>query len=830
LGSVVVTGRNTARRTLQQLSRVTRIVARSARPTLAGIVLATLFCGLVCLYGPRPLVAGADQGLPPAATPINVPTSIPDDCSVDVTNALNSWLASLNGSYTINLPWHACYSVSNSPGASLTFNGLQDSRINGDGAVFKQSSYNNGACDGNTVQPILRFISNSNLTLVNFTVIGPHTCGGSLNEGDYGILLGQAAVGNTDLMFNGVDIENTDGDGLGILPLLGTGEGINSDITFANGRISNIGYHVLTLEGINGLHFRGNTVSGFSNFADLEVDSDCAFTGFTSGCYDGTGTPTGVAQWNVSITKNTFTDATGGGNWIESEQAKCIPQKNLFVENNWLDSSINGTIVLDGSVSSCPTDQNVIIADNVSAGTSRSPCGGSIATPPSCALIEVTNYSGVKISHNTVNAYDGQPGYFANTLFVPCVALGAVSYARVENNMCNDTYPTDIQVGLQFWPPDPSNSNVVSCGNTYGLTNPIADIGSTSPPAPAPVTDDPCDGTTTTTTTTTPPSTPTTTVTTPPPTTTTTTTPSSAGLLLGSYDGAANAGGVVGFANETGTSADIYSDYLDGTSWSSECTGSDFPLPNIKGQLGSKRLILSVPIPGFKLGQNGQSLLASNAANPGHWNACFQTLAQELINDGFSNAIIRLMWEPDSGIYSSGDLTSAQDYATLWRDAWTSAMNVLGAHFQWAWYWGGNFDSTTNSTAWPGNQYVTYVTFDQYDQSWDGTCGLAYNGSNWTATQSECIWNADIAKSLQRLTNFAGLMGKPIGIGEWGVIDRSDGHGGGDDPTFVDNFAAWMNSNNVAWASYFNFNSGGDSILSDYPNSLAAFKVDLGGQ
>ncbi len=88
---------------------------------------------------------------------------------------------------------------------------------------------------------------------------------------------------------------------------------------------------------------------------------------------------------------------------------------------------------------------------------------------------------------------------------------------------------------------------------------------------------------------------------------------------------------------------------------------------------------------------------------------------------------------------------------------------------------------------------------------------------------------AAIAKTLQSLTNFAGFVGKPIGIGEWGVIDRSDGHGGGDDPTFVDNFAAWMNSNNVAWASYFNFNSGGNSILADYPNSLAAFKVDLGG-
>jgi len=68
-------------------------------------------------------------------------------------------------------------------------------------------------------------------------------------------------------------------------------------------------------------------------------------------------------------------------------------------------------------------------------------------------------------------------------------------------------------------------------------------------------------------------------------------------------------------------------------------------------------------------------------------------------------------------------------------------------------------------------------------------------------------------------------MPKPVGIGEFGVIDRSDGHGGGDDPTFGTDFAAWVMANDVAWASYFNGNSGGDSILADFPNSLAAFQA-----
>jgi hypothetical protein len=40
-----------------------------------------------------------------------------------------------------------------------------------------------------------------------------------------------------------------------------------------------------------------------------------------------------------------------------------------------------------------------------------------------------------------------------------------------------------------------------------------------------------------------------------------------------------------------------------------------------------------------------------------------------------------------------------------------------------------------------------------------------------------------------------------------------------------------MKANNVAWASYFDFNDGGglDSTLAHFPNSLAAYKADLGG-
>jgi hypothetical protein len=319
-------------------------------------------------------------------------------------------------------------------------------------------------------------------------------------------------------------------------------------------------------------------------------------------------------------------------------------------------------------------------------------------------------------------------------------------------------------------------------------------------------------------------------------TTTTTTDPttppaSSSGLLVGSYNGAADPSGALSFAQETDTTASLYSDYLDGSSWSSMVGSAGDPpwvIGQLKGELGSMRLLLSVPLVNAGYADD-QAALAAYATDPAAtWDPAFTTLAQNLVAAGFSNAIIRLMWEPDSGIYSNDDMTSANNYAALWQDAWNAMMAVPGAHFQWAWYWGGNFDADTNATAYPGNAYVNYVTFDFYDQSWDGSCGIAYNGSAFSATQEACLWSDSYDVTLGALASFAAAHDKPIGIGEFGVIDRSDGHGGGDDPTWVNDFYSWMMANSVAWASYFNFDSGGNSVLADFPNALAAFKADFG--
>jgi hypothetical protein len=79
---------------------------------------------------------------------------------------------------------------------------------------------------------------------------------------------------------------------------------------------------------------------------------------------------------------------------------------------------------------------------------------------------------------------------------------------------------------------------------------------------------------------------------------------------------------------------------------------------------------------------------------------------------------------------------------------------------------------------------------------------------------------------------FAAAQGKPIAICEWGIAFLSNGHGLGDDPLYINNFAAWMKNptNDVLYESYFNYDGTSDSILDggSTPNSLAAFKADFG--
>jgi hypothetical protein len=68
---------------------------------------------------------------------------------------------------------------------------------------------------------------------------------------------------------------------------------------------------------------------------------------------------------------------------------------------------------------------------------------------------------------------------------------------------------------------------------------------------------------------------------------------------------------------------------------------------------------------------------------------------------------------------------------------------------------------------------------------------------------------------------------------EWGTGTRPDGHGGGDDPYFIQQMASWIASANVLYHDYWDYPASDyNAKLSDnhQPNAGAMFRQLFGPQ
>ncbi len=291
---------------------------------------------------------------------------------------------------------------------------------------------------------------------------------------------------------------------------------------------------------------------------------------------------------------------------------------------------------------------------------------------------------------------------------------------------------------------------------------------------------------------------------------------------LGDFAGSGDPGALAGFASITGTHPVLASDYLlraSGWDGMDGAGGSeDWMLDQWRNT--GYRLVLGVPIlPG---GSGGT--LAEGAA--GAYNQYFTILAQTLVHDGAANAILRLGWEFNGTWYpwSVASNADAANFAQFWRQIVTTMRAIPGQQFKFLWNPNGGGSSSWNlELAYPGSAYVDYIGTDVYDEYWGGSFTPQASWSN-AVTQT---WG------LNWLTTFAAAQGRPIAIPEWSVDYRTDGHGLGDDPYFISQFANWIAHSNVAFTCIFSFNDtagGQNNDLTDgtFPNALAAFRADFG--
>ena len=292
-------------------------------------------------------------------------------------------------------------------------------------------------------------------------------------------------------------------------------------------------------------------------------------------------------------------------------------------------------------------------------------------------------------------------------------------------------------------------------------------------------------------------------------------------IPLGVFVGSSDPSAVAAFAAGTGTHPTYVSEYLPGDSgWAGMTGAGDLSWLLSPWRGSGTTLILGVPM--FPTGSGGT--LAAGAA--GQYDSYFVTLADSLVSGGQADAILRLGWEFNGNwyVWSVTDATDAANFAGYFQHIVDAMRSVPGQAFRFVWNpnGGGSYGNAyTPDQTYPGDAYVDYIGTDVYDGCW---CTPQTPQNAWSQQLSQ-PWG------LNWLAGFAAAHGKPVVFPEWGIEIRSDGHGMGDDPYFITQFAAWITANNVAWTSYFNYDvPDGTHDLFDatFPNSLAAFRAAFG--
>lgn len=201
----------------------------------------------------------------------------------------------------------------------------------------------------------------------------------------------------------------------------------------------------------------------------------------------------------------------------------------------------------------------------------------------------------------------------------------------------------------------------------------------------------------------------------------------------------------------------------------------------------------------------GKALFPRAAA--GEFDKYWVTLAENLVEQGLPDAVIRPGWEFNGTWYrwsATGD-TGARQYAEYFRRIVTAMRSVPGAEFRFSWcpvQAKGGLDLVK---AYPGDDFVDDIGFDVYNTIFEAGADQA---EQWELIKG-------IKYGLEWQVAFAKQRGKPISFPEWGGYTNTnpefEGGSSGDDSMFIKNMFAWMVEHEPAFENYFDYD-GGDGV------------------
>ena len=288
-----------------------------------------------------------------------------------------------------------------------------------------------------------------------------------------------------------------------------------------------------------------------------------------------------------------------------------------------------------------------------------------------------------------------------------------------------------------------------------------------------------------------------------------------AGASAGAYLGAGCTGAaqVPRFAKMAGHAPATVTEFAENSDWE-HMRGSINWAANCWHGAGIDRMVQSVPM----LMSTGT--LAQGAA--GAYDAEFVALGKLLVADHQESTLIRIGWEFNGDWYRWGAAADPASFVTYYRRIVTALRSVPGNNFKFIWNPALGQQAIGADRVYPGDDVVDYIGLDVYNQSWrpqDRDPATRWNG---LLTQ---------AYGLDWLSSFAAAHDRAIVLPEWGTGTRPDGAGGGDDPLFIANMAAWIARNNVFLQNYWDYNAGDfNGTLSDgsQPLSAAAYVAAFG--
>ena len=278
-----------------------------------------------------------------------------------------------------------------------------------------------------------------------------------------------------------------------------------------------------------------------------------------------------------------------------------------------------------------------------------------------------------------------------------------------------------------------------------------------------------------------------------------------------------------------GREPDLAFDYIWGLTWSDYQRSSKI-LPECWRNAGFSQIVMSVPM------VSNDPEVTMEKALSGAYDDMYRSVAANLVQTGYPNAIIRLGWEFNIPGWAWSASNDPESFVPLWRHIVDVMRSTPSANFRFDWNYLLSLHEPDTirgevrpSDFYPGDAYVDIIGADVYNQ-WDG-----YHRAPRTLPPPEVRWQRFVKApfGLQWQLDFARAHGKDISFPEWGTGLAKTGDGLGDDPYFIINMAKWIKSNPVAYHVYWDkdMTNGlwrGQIDNGHFPNAGEALKCEFG--